>query len=415
VSAERPSRRLVLAARRRLRSALTGPAVPDASVPFGGRRVPFSHPLFQIGGADIAASRTDGPRSGGAPESVLWLVPWWRHLTYGGIHTIFRFVSGFAKRGLRTKVVIYDNADADLRLMRSQVLELFPDLVAAEFSVFDLDHDDATKLPEVDIAICTFWGSAYLLLRYKGAATKYYFIQDYEPYFYPPGAAFALAESTYRFGFRAIVNTPGLFDALSARHGISGISFVPAVDARYFYPTARRATERPRVFFFARPAQARNGFELGALAIEALLHEYGGRIEIVTAGSAWDERAYGLGGRITNVGLLDDLQAVGRLYRSCDIGFAYSLTKHPTYQPFEFMASGAATVTNRNEDTLWLLKDGVNCLLAEPSPAAMSETIGALIDDPALRSEIARAGIASVSSDWDRQVESVWSYVRDGT
>jgi glycosyltransferase involved in cell wall biosynthesis len=49
------------------------------------------------------------------------------------------------------------------------------------------------------------------------------------------------------------------------------------------------------------------------------------------------------------------------------------------------MASGMATVTSRNEDTLWLLKDGVNWLVAEPSLAAMAEKIGCLIDDPALR------------------------------
>ena len=48
------------------------------------------------------------------PASVVWFVPWWRHLTYGGIHTIFRFISGFSARGLRTSIVIYDNAAADL-------------------------------------------------------------------------------------------------------------------------------------------------------------------------------------------------------------------------------------------------------------------------------------------------------------
>jgi O-antigen biosynthesis protein len=414
MSGDGPSR-LALAARRRLRQVLRGPTVPEASVPLGGRGVPFAHPLFQIGHADIAASRIAEPQIATAPESVVWLVPWWRHLTYGGIHTIFRFVSGFAARGLHTRIVIYDNAAADLPMMRSQVLDAFPELAAAEFSAFDLDHDDVSDLPGGDIAICTFWASAYLLLRYRGAAVKYYFIQDYEPYFYPTGPAFALAESTYRFGFRGIVNTPGLFDALSARHGVRGMSFVPAVDARFFYPTARPTNGRLRVFFFARPAQARNGFELGVLAIKRLLRQYGDRIQIVTAGSVWDERAYGLGGRITNVGLLDDLHAVGQLYRGCDIGFAYSLTKHPSYQPLEFMASGMATVTNRNEDTLWLLEDGVNCLLAEPSPTAMSEKIGALIEDPALRANIARAGIASVSSEWDRQVESVWSYLREGS
>ncbi len=58
-------------------------------------------------------------------------------------------------------------------------------------------------LPASDVAICTFWVSAYFLLKFNKTKRKYYFIQDYEPLFYPGGATFALAESTYRFGFRA--------------------------------------------------------------------------------------------------------------------------------------------------------------------------------------------------------------------
>ncbi len=33
---------------------------------------------------------------------------------------------------------------------------------------------------------------------------RLYFIQDYEPYFYPHGPEYALAEDSYRFGFRCI-------------------------------------------------------------------------------------------------------------------------------------------------------------------------------------------------------------------
>jgi hypothetical protein len=68
-------------------------------------------------------------------------------------------------------------------------------------------------------------------------------------------------------------------------------------------------------------------------------------------------------------------------------------------------------VTNRNEDNLWFLHDGVNCLLAEPSPASMAEAIRALIDDASLRERISAGGVASVSTDWDQQIDYVWSNV----
>lgn len=139
------------------------------------------------------------------------------------------------------------------------------------------------------------------------------------------------------------------------------------------------------------------------------MKKYGDRIEIVTAGSEWKESRYDLKGSITNLGLLKSLQEVGDLYRSCDIGFVYMLSKHPSYQPFEFMATGVATVTNNNEDNLWFLKDGQNCLVAEPSPAAMAEKIGWLIEDQTLRHKIQQGGYDTVSTDWQSQTEIIWN------
>ena len=88
------------------------------------------------------------------------------------------------------------------------------------------------------------------------------------------------------------------------------------------------------------------------------------------------------------------------------------LSKHPSYQPFEFMASGMATVTNNNEDNLWLLKDGENCLLSEPSPAAMVEKISVLIEDEKLRQKIARNGLSTLGYTWPQQVETVWNDIK---
>lgn len=404
--------RLRASAGRRLRPVLGAAAAGTATVPLGGGHVPLSHPLFQIDDRSLEESLAVKRLARGPARSATWFVPWFRHLAFGGIYTIFRFMSDFAARGMRTRAVIYDNPRVDLDEVRNLVVSTFPDMERVHFGVFDIDADRVEDLPATDAGVCTFWASAYLLLRLNQAPRKYYLIQDYEPFFYPPGPVYALAESTYRFGFEGIVNTPGLYDAVRSRHGVDGVSFVPAVDPRYYFPPSEpRCTDRVRVFFFARPHQERNAFQLGVLAIKILLSRYEGRIELVTAGSEWAEREYGLGGQVTNLGLLGGLQEVGDLYRTCDIGFAYSLTKHPSYQPFEFMASGMATVANRNEDTTWLLQDGVNCLLAEPSPTAMAEKIGRLIDDPALRASISNGGLATVNRRWDKEIGRVWDYM----
>lgn len=372
----------------------------------------LSNPLFSVTHQDITTSQKAGRRKLATPTSVLWFVPYFDHVTYGGIYTIFRFIEAFAIKGLKTTIVIFDNKYFDVAKMHKDVARHFPGLAGVEVINFDPGSQAISKLPSRDLAFSTIWMSAYLLLRYNQAKRKYYFIQDYEPLFYEAGSMYALAESTYRFGFTGVVNTPGLLWALSQRHGLEGVSFIPAVDGRYYYPQAdRKDNKKTRIFFYARPNNPRNAFELGIQTIQQLKKRYGESIEVITAGANWDEASYGLKGQITNLGLLSSLQEVGDLYRSCDIGFVYMLSKHPSYQPFEFMACGMATVSNRNEDNLWLFKDGENCLLAEPNPAAMSEQIGKLVDDDSLRHKISAAGQKNVNLDWDTQIDSVWNYI----
>ena len=175
--------------------------------------------------------------------------PDFRHLGYAGISTIFRFISGFAERGTEPRIVIYDNPDVTLERVRAEIGALFPKLASADI-VRHLDRDEVADLPATDLGICTFWASAYLLLRFNRVGRKLYFVQDYEPLFYVAGSTYALAESTYRFGFTGIVNTPGLLQALRERHEMEGVSFVPAVDGRYYHRAeGRPAGPRLRVFF----------------------------------------------------------------------------------------------------------------------------------------------------------------------
>jgi O-antigen biosynthesis protein len=370
----------------------------------------LTNPIFSITSNDLKLSKEsiNQPKPSNI-KSATWFVPYFDHLSFGGIYTIFRFINYFAEQGVSNHIVIYDNPKVDGDAMKAEIKQKFPHLASAKLIIYDSRKDKIKDLPATDIGICTFWVSAYFLLKFNQTKRKYYFIQDYEPLFYEGGSTSALAESTYRFGFEGIVNTPGLLRAVNQRHGLQGISFTPAVDPDYYYPPNRKDNKRLRIFFYARPNNPRNAFNLGIIIIKILLKKYGDKIEIVTAGSDWKEGKFDLKGRITNLGLLKSSQEVGDLYRSCDIGFVYMLSKHPSYQPFEFMTTGVATVTNNNEDNLWFLKDGTNCLISEPSPSAMAEKIGWLVDDKKLRDKIQQGGYETVSNDWQPQLDAVWN------
>jgi O-antigen biosynthesis protein len=375
----------------------------------------LANPLFQITTEQIQASQGAAKAPLKEIKSAVWFVPYFDHITYGGIYTIFRFIEYIAQQDVSTTIAIFDNKYLDTDAAKAEIAKHFPGLKNINLVALDLENKGIESLPASDIAFSTIWMSAYVLLKYNQTKRKYYFVQDYEPLFYEGGSTYALAESTYRFGFTGVVNTPGLLQAVNQRHGMAGVSFTPAVDKRYYYPLTREPNKRVRIFFYARPNNPRNAFELGILIIQDLIRRYGDKIEIITAGADWNEADYGLKGLITNNGLLHSLDEVGGLYKTCDIGFVFMLSKHPSYQPFEFMACGMATVTNRNEDNLWFFKDGENCLLAEPSATAMAEKIGTLVEDEPLRRKIAKNGEKSVSFNWQPELQKIWEYIKQDT
>ena len=342
------------------------------------------------------------------PKTIIWLLPFFHHVYFGGTHTLLRFADHFARvHGVATHFHCYDVGQGPLPQMRTKVGEAFPALAGATFTSAETRPE---RLPPCDAAIATLWSSAYPILRMRQARSKFYLVQDNEPQFYPAGSGSALAEETYRFGLPGIVNTPGLAEVYRS-YGNAAVSFVPAVDLqRYHPPTQPRDPGAPaRVFFYARPSTARNSFGLGMAALATLKRAHGERVEIICAGENWNPAQFGLTGRVRNLGVLGSLDNVGALYRSCDIGLVFMHTKHPSYQPFEFMASGMATVSNINPATSWLLRDGENCLLTPPLPTPTAERLGRLVTDRTLRARISQAGLEEVRRyRWDEQIERVW-------
>ena len=262
---------------------------------------------------------------------------------------------------------------------------------------------------DADAAIATTWESAFSLVRFRSARAKFFLVQDWEPDFHPAGSASAMLGEAARLGIPGLVNTPGLADAYRAA-GSPAVAFTPAVDPRYRPPEAPRDPGAPvRVFFYGRPATPRNAFGLGLAALRRVKARFGDRVEIVCAGEDWSPGQYGVADVLENRGQLEDLDEVAALYRSCDVGLAFMLTRHPSYQPLEFMASGMATVSNRNPHTAWLLRHEENALLADPLPALVAEQVARLVEDPGLRERLAAAGRAEVAGrSWDDELERVW-------
>lgn len=344
-------------------------------------------------------------------ETINWLVPYARHPYFAGIFTILRFADHFARqKGIQNRLVFYGAPKSAMPGLRSKVSAKFPALAGC-ISVLD----SAAGLPPSDISIATAWDSAYLLLPVRNTKAKFYFVQDFEPLFYPAGATYGLAEASYRLGFWGIANTPGLGAFLKESYGMTLTSFQPAADPAVFYPAPTRSERPVMIFFYGRPRNARNGFMLGIEALKAVKKQFKEEVQIVSAGGDWDPSRYGAEGLIQNVGLLPTIEDVASLYRTCHIGLVFMFTKHPSYQPIEMMASGMAVVTNENQASRGFLRNAENSLLVEPTVSSVAEGISCLVRESIFRERLATKGLETAASvDWVPEIESVYEFLTGG-
>ncbi|MBJ6764045.1 glycosyltransferase [Myxococcaceae bacterium JPH2] len=348
-------------------------------------------------------------RARGRVETATWFVPAFGHV-YAGVQTLFRFADLMHRRhGVRNDFVIYDRPGARPGDFESRVAATFPS-VAGAFRVLS-GPAELASLPACDLAVATYWTSAYQVLRHPRASVRAYFVQDYEPMFFAAGTQWALAEQTYLLGFQGLFNTPGLRDHVAAQHGMGGFAFEPAVEGDVFHARRPARSGPVRVFFYGRPGNERNGFELGLAALARLKRELGSAVDIVTAGAEWNPESYGVRGLVTNLGVLP-AERTAALYRECDVGLCFMFTKHPSYLPLEMMACGVCVVTNDNPANHWLLRDGDNCLLAAPTASSVLGQLRRAVSDSSLRQRLGVSAAERVRrTTWESEADRMMDHL----
>ncbi len=345
---------------------------------------------------------------------ALWFIPYFDYIYRGGLYTIFRSAQYFSEKdGTRNFIVLYGRPRKTLRELHTIIVRAFPKLL------FELIHLDSLtnidRLPESDAAFCTYWTSAYHLVRYNLCRGKFYFVQDFEPGFYPAGSVYGLVEQTYRFGFFGIANTPGVAEAYGRINPWVDY-FIPGVDKEIFLPLReKRNGDNPyRLIFYGRPHNPRNGFRLCIESCRLVKRHFSNRIEIISVGGEYSVKESGLKGIVENYGTLSSLEAVASLYRNSDVGLVFMFTPHPSYQPFEYMASGCATVTNFNAGNKWLFRNNENVILTEPTVTCVASRIIEVLENTELRRKVIQGGLTTVAPlNWSDALEKIYSIVKN--
>ena len=235
------------------------------------------------------------------------------------------------------------------------------------------------EIAPCDVLFATHWSTVeHAIGNQSRARDVMYFVQDFEPWFYPMGSDYLLAESTYRKGLYHITTGPWCKQILETRYGAEADFFQFPVDTSVFYPR-ERSDPRRRLLFFAKPEMPRRCYTLGVRAL-SVLHRLRPDIEFVFFGStAVDTGALPFPVRLA--GILD-LEELAELYSNADVGLAFSPT-NPSLVPYEMMSCGLTVVDLQSEfAALNYGGDGDVVLLADLDPEVMAVQIADLLADP---------------------------------
>jgi len=270
---------------------------------------------------------------------------------------------------------------------------------------FPIDAEVSIGRDELIPASATFatgWTTAYTVRDFVGSGKKYYFVQDFEPFFSAPGSDYVFAEETYKFGFKGITAGNWLAEKLNDEYGMETVPFKFSYDRELYRPHLRREPEKKRVFFYARPVTSRRAFELGLLTL-AIVHKKNPNIEFILAG--WDLSGFLIPFPYLNCGVLP-LNELPDLYSQCDVALVLSFT-NLSLLPLETMACNCAVVSNKGDNVDWLLNENV-VKFSDSSPEALSATIVGLIEDDGKLSLLKKKGLEfAESTDWNDEVNKI--------
>lgn len=287
-------------------------------------------------------------------------------IIFGGYIALFSFARKLLDAGIPLRFIVTD-------LMASSVAKVRRTLGEKSTVTYCLVRSEVRYLPSEPLQVFgprdRFVGYSWATMRKAAdAAAKtngslpVFFIQEYEPIFYPYDSIRALAHETYGIPHVGVFNSDLLADYFLTRgigryDGAAPIVFRHAITK--MQPPALeelRGRATRRLLFYARPEAhaARNLFELGFLAIARAIREgvFDPRWEFhgIGLGFAMDDmELHGTGVKMRMVRRLD-LDGYKRFVGGCDLGLSLMYSPHPSVPPYEMAAAGLATVTNTCEN-----------------------------------------------------------------
>jgi len=333
------------------------------------------------------------------PMTMQWVIPDFGFGS-GGHLNIFRFMNNLAKLGYRQRLVILPPYEWASPQAAAETIENW---------YFPLNADIALGLDgfvPAHVTFATGWQTAYCVAKHRASRHKFYFVQDFEPSFYPISSTYMLAENTYRLGLSGITAGTWLKHHLEQNYGMRAEAVSFACETDLYRPMPRRSSPDRHILFYSRHATSRRLFELGLIALERVCSA-NPDVAVIFAGG--DVSRFNIPFKHLNCGELK-LAELPDLYSQCELSLILSGT-NLSLLPLEVAACGCPIVINDQPSTRWLLPDDA-AFYAPSDPDGLAKAISAALDDAPERAKRAeRAAEIARGTSWAEEARLLAAHV----
>ncbi|WP_457587918.1 glycosyltransferase family 4 protein [Ensifer canadensis] len=329
---------------------------------------------------------------------IAWIIP--DFLPGAGGHmTIFRIASYLERFGHEVQFLIQNpNFHRTADAARETINKHFQPF-SGRIELFKNSTPDV----EGDALIATDRFTCYPARAMGRFIRKFYFVQDYEPDFYPAGAESLLTEATYNFDFDCLCAGDWLHERMSRDFGRWSMSWPLAYDSS-IYNLAPRDCDRQsnRIALYARHVTPRRAVELAFMALE-ILEKRGVDFEVDFFG--WPLGKLSVEFPYCDHGILTG-EELARLYRKATVGIVFSATNHSLVNK-EMMACGLPVV-DLDLDTVRAIFPASAMAFALPTPEGIADQIENLLKRPTERERLRNGGLAHVRElSWEKSARLI--------
>lgn len=311
----------------------------------------------------------------------------------GGGNVIFQEAQAMRQMGVEVQIF-------NLTKFRSFFAAAYPELTQF-ITYLEHPHEIEQLLPQYDAWVATFHRSVEWLSSFEPQAvlpTRAYYIQDYEPSFYPTDAVeYEQARASYTRlpGLVRITKTEWNRNMVRTEIGVDCVVVGPSVNLDLCRPRPRRDGHYParplRVAAMIRPSSPRRQAAFTMEVLGQVQRARRANLEVILFGcDSRDPDFVALPQQFTwrNAGIVTP-QQLATLLNECDIFVDFSSYQAMGLTALEAMATGLAVIVPQTGGADSFARPELNCLMVDTANAtACAAALDRLLDNHDLRSTL---------------------------